>query len=1110
MEDGLKIVGQGVRIFPVGVKESDYAKSGTEISKNAGRRQARGIRRLYDRYKIRRRRLRTLLEELDMLPDVEEILSAKELYGLRKQGLDGKLSLEEFGRIILLLNQRRGFKSNRKSDSNVGSVEAKKEEGIKLQMQELEQRVRASGYRTIGEIFYSLYEANAHKPNWHNADEPVERIRTRFVYRKMYEEEFDLLWNTQKEFYPNVLTDANYKRIKLDAIFYQRPLQSQKHRVAKCRFEPKKRVAPKSSLEFQEFRIWQTLANIRVTDAVRMRGVLTFEEKSILAEELAKHGEMSHKAMQKSIQLSKIAIFNDLPEKIKGNTTRAKLLKALGEEYIERLSVDEIEHLWHVLYFANDEEWLKRYAADKLGLNEEQVSGFMKISLEPEYCRISTKAIRNILPWMREGYDYAEACKRAGYNHSEAVEDGNERELQPLITRKAGDEIDELRNPLVQQSLGETFRLVNAIIREYGKPDAIRVEMARSLKKSKKKREDMKKNNDEKDRQRKAYAEFLERKLSWKNISRGQLIKFELWLEMEYDKTDLTRLRSNLDLAEFQKFAKRVNPKDKEKYELWLECDRISPYTGGVISLGRLFSSDIDIEHIIPYSKSMDDSFMNKTLCEHTFNIKKGNLSPHEYFKDRPEEYLRFKERIKALPGIKQDRFLMEEYPEGFLNSQLTNTSIIATETVRKLKSISRKVHVTNGQATSILRRYWGLNTLLNPNKDNEKSRDDHRHHAIDAFVIANTTDGYINVLSEQIQFRYDGRMELRDLKSTARGRALAERAGFAASEEEAATGNAQELNFETGELLQDGIPGPYPNFRSDIDKSVADILVSYRNKKRLLSSKQNKYIHSHPSQGRPVPQRSLAVRGALHEEKLFGQIENPYSGKMDFVLRKRLDTFDKLKQVMQIVDPVVRETVRRHIELNGGETKMKEALKNPIWMPTKTDKKVPIHKVRIIASATSMIQLRPKENPKLFVAPGDNYCISIYEDPETKDREFETVSFFEAIQRQLSGKEITPALRNGKPLLQTLSKRDMVAIYEASPEEVDWENRSNVSKRLYRIVKLDATGRIGLALHNYSNVNPDTPKDYPLGVVRKRSTNTLQCVKVRLSPTGSIIRATI
>lgn len=1052
-----KILDLGVRIFPVGVKEDSYNKSGTEESKNSTRRSARGIRRLYDRYKIRRRQLKKLLLSLDMLPPETMQFTSFRLYELRKKALDEKISLQEFGRIILLLNQRRGFKSNKKGESKSASETAKELEGIKLQMAELDSAIKDSNCRTIGEYFYSLFLKQVEHENWRNPDEPIERIRKRFVFRKTYEYEFDELWKAQKQYYPGILTDENYIKIKENCLYYQRPLKSQKHLVSKCRFEPKKRVAPKSSFEFQEFRIWQFINNLRITGPGRNLDLLTKDERNILFAEFNRNEDLSPAKMIKAIGLNKQYSFqNGIAPKIKGNTTNSRLSKVLDEESYFALSAEEKFKLWHVLYFAQDEDWLIDYAVNKLHFSHETAVKYAKTNLEADYGSISTKAIRKIIPFMQDGYDYAEACELAGYHHSfDEDKDGKERELLDKIIREKD---DDRRNPLVEQAISETVRLVNEIIAENGKPSKIRVEFARQLKMPKDKREKLKSRNDEKEKSRDSYRDFLVKSAGLSNPSRADIIKFELWLEMEFDLRDFDKKKGSIDISEFRKFTKNVKAGDASKYKLWLECGRISPYTGKVIGLSELFSPEIEVEHIIPYSRSLDDSFSNKTLCERLVNADKGNRTPFEYLSGHPQKWEAFLDRVKSFPFGKQLKFQMKEIPSDFISQQLNNTAYIAKHARKKLKLVCRDVQVTNGQATSHLRRMWGLNKVLNPTGANDKSRHDHRHHAIDALVIASTTPDFINTLSRYASFDALGKLRI--------------------------------SNF----------PMPFPEFFSQTEELFSTILISYRNKQRLISSKLNKYKHSKNT----AAQTTVSIRGPLHEETFFGRILNPETNKQSYVIRKPLSSFKDAKQLQKIVDPAIRKLVLEHVEKCGS---VASAMSTPLFMISKDGKKkIPVNKVRVIDSAEELVQLRPKENPKLFVAPGDNYCIAIYE--KDGKRAYNTISFYNAVHKKINKQPLFPLTEGDKPFLMSLSKKDLVVVYNQHPDEINWNDKSSLFKNLYLVRKFDKNGRIALAKHNLSNIDVNNPSAYPLGSALLKGFSTLKAVKVHISLTGKIVKA--
>ncbi len=355
-------------------------------------------------------------------------------------------------------------------------------------------------------------------------------------------------------------------------------------------------------------------------------------------------------------------------------------------------------------------------------------------------------------------------------------------------------------------------------------------------------------------------------------------------------RTNLKNIAGGIDLAEFRKFANNVKPSDQQKYKLWLECGRISPYTGKIINLSQLFSGSIQVEHIIPYSRTMDNSFANKTLCEQDMNAAKGNLTPYEFFSRDPEQLKEFKKRIQRLPASKQDKMLAPDVPKEFSPNMLASTAYIAREARKVLRRVCKDVRVTDGQITSLLRRFWGLNNILDPNRENEKSRDDHRHHAIDAFVIANSDDYWINLINRAASFDAQGRMHLDKMREFPEGRALLEAAGIGVPMEPDPLGLQQHVNPLTGEILAGGMPGPYLDHRHNLENALSQILISYRNQKRLLSPKKNSYRYSKSTVRVQKVQKSISVRGPLHAEYIFGQIENPYTSKLEYVIRKPLE----------------------------------------------------------------------------------------------------------------------------------------------------------------------------------------------------------------------------
>jgi len=1097
------IIDMGVRIFPVGLNEDKYKKSHVEEPTNVARRTARGARRRGMRFKLRRKQLKKLFAEKGILPAEAKSIEA---YLWRAKGLDEALTPEQFFTVLLHLNRRRGFKSNRKEEL---AGEDKDTGVVKSAIKELKAKIEETGKRTLGEYFYSLIEANK---DGVNPQAPIEQIRCRYTARDLYREEAELLWEAQARFHPNIYTEEFRKKVLDETIFYQRPLKSQKESVLKCRFEPKRPVLNISHPLYQEFRMWQKIHDMRVTISTENRHLspLTDEEKQKLFEalntpkSLDARGDFSLAKMEKLLFNGKNAKFSaEKNFKFKGNLTHYRFCKQLGEKFWNSLGEEKQLKVWQTARFAQDNEWLFNYAKREFGFTEEQAEAYLKVKLEDDYGSISQKALRKILPFMRiegGGMDYTEACKAAGYDHSGQLEQFKYREfdgtMEDLETRfkELILKPNALNNPLVQRSLTETFKVVKAIYREYvplhGIPQEIRIETIRELKMPKEKREKLRSKMRAKEERRKENAEFLSRKLG-KHIEpwHSEVTKYELWLELGVsERENFTKEM----IKTFQDFNKSISKKDLEKYRLWKESNRISPFSGKVIPLSDLLSPKYEIEHIIPYSRSFDNSFRNKTLCESDLNKAKGNRTPYEFFQKRSEkEWYLFLERIKDMPIGKQKRMMRRDVDDGLPESHLRNTAYAAKEAAKRLAILAPKVETSEGQLTALLRRHWGLNRFLHDDekalkskvekiagkekadKTDVKNRGDHRHHSIDALVVACTTRSIIQKVNT-------------------------ESAGYANK------GNKENL------LRNMDIHPPEgwgkENFRDQLQFHLDRMVISYRNEKRLLSTRTSR-IKTKDGLKRTKP--TIAVRGALHEETNYGQIELPRAvGKLSaeekaYVYRRPLAAITD-KQVGLIIDPVVRQKVQDYVN-KYGNGKVAAAFKNleeiPLWM--NEEKGIPIKTVRVLNPASDLICLKPKENEKLFVASGSNFRMAIYEDPLTRERDYEIVTFFEAVQRKLKGQPVLPQAKGNKTILLEFTHGDYFVRYENSPEEIDWDNMEDIAKnRLYRVGKF-TQGSVVIAHQKLSKVELDKDPE-PLKV--KRAYSTLKAIKVEITLLGKII----
>jgi len=676
----------GVRIF----QEAVDAK--TRTPKNLARRTARNARRCLARYRMRRDRLLKLLTAAGLLPSHTEErqriltdLKNYDPYALRAHGLDRELTLYEFGRALFHLNQRRGFLSNRKQKSD-------NEEGkIKTAISALRKEIAASNCRTLGEYLYHQTRRRNRAPYF-----------DRYTERSMYCEEFSQLWEKQRQFKPEILSQVLRAKI-YRTIFFQRPLRIQKYLVGRCSFEPLRRRIAKGRLEFQRYRYLQDVNHLQVRDPIeRTWRPLSVSERAILISNL-EEGDLTfdkvrhllglHQGEELNLEVAKST------GKLKGNRTAATLKKALGNTWTAMSIEDQLSLVTDLLTIHN-EEHLHNRLSNKWKFSDQQTQAVLAVELEPGYGMLSLKAIRRILPHLENGCIYSEAVSKAGYNHSRP----NCPVLSAILPLPPS-----LRNPVVQKALYEVRKVVNAIIRKYGRPGIIRVEMARDLKMG-----------------RAALAEYTkeQKKRAKENERIRQLLT-----------TDFGRpTPTNADV---------------EKYRLWKEAECLCPYTGQVISNSMLFSPEVEVEHIVPFSRSLDDSFMNKTIAMASVNRIKGNKTPYEMFEGRRDEYLNVLKRLSSMPRAKRARFEQKEAEiDDFISRQLNDTRYICREVKKYLEQLGSEIQVTKGALTAALRSAWGLNRILSPDGANSKNRVDHRHHAIDALVVALTSPSLLQSVS--------------------------------------------------------------------------------------------------------------------------------------------------------------------------------------------------------------------------------------------------------------------------------------------------------------------------------------------------------------------------
>lgn len=719
----------GVRIFPDGRD----AKSKEPLQ--VARRNARGARVRNDRILQRKHKIIDLLKQNGMIYNNnnkdKNSDERKNPYELRAKAVDEKVSLTEFGRIMYNLSLRRGFKSNRKELQKEGGGKTKQA------MEKLKQELNG---QTLGQYLWNKmqeYQGKA-KIRFSNLFDG-NKIKDGSIYpsREMYEDEFNRIWQKQAEFY-DILKNEDLKNDFHNAIFYQRPLKPQTRGF--CEFEDGEFRIYKAHPLFQRFRVLQTINQMAVDDKP-----LTQEQKQILKNELfknfqytTKQGKLSFDKIKKLLGFSKnvkINIESDKRKEIYADKTAYLLSRpeCFGEKWFEIPFEDQCSIVEMLIGDAEDEA-VKQFLKDNYNLDDEHCENTLKQPLEEGAGSLSQKAIEKILPFLEKGQPCHDACKSAGYHHS--YFDGDIKMLQELpyygdILKKScvqdKDGNYRITNISVHVALNQLRLVVNELIKKYGNPDGVAVEIARDLKMGteelSKANKQQTKNKNENDR----IAEEI-RKLGIQKLSREDILKYKLWEMLSKD-----------------------------------PLQRRCVYSGRQIAVGDLFNGTVEIEHILPYSRTFDDSIFNKTLSYREANAYKGNRTPYEAFGESKDGYNwdEIKERVANLPKATQWRFnknamsKVEEYLEKFglkdmIARQLNDTRYMSRLAVKYLKNICKNVnncYGLPGSQTALFREQWGLNDWKDKEND-EKYRASHIHHGIDAFVVACMTRAQLQTIA--------------------------------------------------------------------------------------------------------------------------------------------------------------------------------------------------------------------------------------------------------------------------------------------------------------------------------------------------------------------------
>ena len=1000
-EKSQELVAMGSRIVQLSVEELSSFTQGNGESVNAQRTRSRGQRRGYDRYQLRRTALIEKLRSLDMLPDDSLVgLPKLQLWGLRARSVKEQINLRELGRVLLHLNQKRGYKST-KSDF---SGDKKTTDYVKTVNNRYDQ-LTAMGL-TIGEYLFRKLSAD-----------PFYRCKEQVYPRKAYVEEFDRIIACQQRFYPDVLTDETIHVIRDEIIYYQRPLKSCKHLVSVCEFEKREyvnadgkkvlagpKVAPRTSPLFQVCRLWESINHIVVKNRRNEEVEITLDQKNQILEFLNTHEKLKGRDLLKILGLPKSGyqLGDQFKTGIQGNKTRIDIAQALGDypdkEKLLRFNLQEdsssvvdvetgeiiptispsfeqepFYRLWHVLYSIDDREQLQSVLRRQFGIEDKDV--LLRLSkldfVKAGFGNKSSKAMRRILPFLQLGLNYAEACEAAGYNHSGSVTVA-ENEARELLDQLPAIRKNELRQPVVEKILNQMINVVNALMEKYGRFDEIRVELARELKQSKE-----------------------ERSNTYKSINKNQRENEQIAKRIvEYGVPTRSRI---------------------QKYKMWEESKHCCIYCGQPVDVGDFLRGfDVEVEHIIPKSLYFDDSFANKVCSCRSCNKEKNNRTAYDYMKSKGENALSdYVERVNTMytnnqiSKTKWQNLLtsVDEISTDFIDRQLRESQYIARKAKEILTSICYNVTATSGSVTSFLRHVWGWDTVLHDlNFDRYKKvgltevieinhrgsvirreqikdwskRLDHRHHAIDALTIACTKQGYIQRLNNM----------------------NTQNKGDESGDNE---NNALTQNLEKYIQAQ-------PHFTvAQVREAASRILISFKAGKKSVTPGK-RYIYKKGK--RKVVQDGLLVpRGALCEESVYGVIHrwekdkqgNPiqvcYSVLKYPVTSINREMLDKGK----IVDKRIRRILSDRLAQYNDNPK--EAFAEPVYIDKEC--RIPIRTVRCLAkpAVDTLVPLRYNAagKPIAWTNPGNNHHVVIYRDESGKYQE-QVVTFWNAVDRRRAG----------------------------------------------------------------------------------------------------------
>jgi CRISPR-associated endonuclease Csn1 len=775
----------------------------------------------------------------------------------------------------------------------------------------------------------------------------------------MIEDELEAIQKAQIPHHPG-LEPEDWDAVIRELLFQRQLLPVER---GHCTLIPEERRAYKAYPIFQRFRILQEVLNMEVTPPGASVRPLEPEERERVIVSLLTRKQRTFEQVVSDAKLpegTQVNLRSIARDRVDGDLTASVLSakKCFGKKW-QHLGLKKQQEIVERLLEEEDSEELEDWLQDEFGLSDEVAEAVALARLPQGTGNLSKEAIERLLPHMQHGKRYHDAVSDVGLgHHSDLRGDGGMARLpyygEVLARHALGGQPDghsdqerfgRVANPTVHIALGQVRRLFNAVAERYDKPGEVVIELSRELKQS--------------GEQRREYE-----RQQIKNRERND------------------RLRALAEAAG----NPEPSPQDMRKLRLWEEQGpvngRVCPFTGRILSVEMVLSNATEIEHLLPYSRSLDDSMNNTVVAMRDANREKGNRTPFEAWGHDPGRYDSILSRVRLLPKAKQWRFNEDaienwERDDHFLDRQLNENSYLSRVVREYLEAVvpPNRIWVTPGRMTAMLRRRFGLNSLLSEGSNGRKNRDDHRHHLVDAAVIGLTSRSQLQQMA----------------RATGRG--------------------------DDGESILETLELPWAGFRSDLEVLVEYCVVRHRPD------------HFQPGRG--------GTTGSLHNETAYGVVDGrDENGQMTLVETKPLDSLD-FGKLDDIRDRALRDRLKALWEQVDAETEGESA--NVVWkcFAERAWRELRVKRVRVLTrlgeDSLAFIHDETGRAYKAYKTDGNAY-MDVWLLPNGKTKG-ETVSRFDAHQPDFRSR-VKNEYPTAKKVLR-LHVDDMIAVGRGSERRI-------------------------------------------------------------------------